>query len=88
MKIYEDSKWIDWETCDAACWLAAETGLTREAAKHHILANLTADEEGDYDKDELYDLAMILSRGILRNQPVPAPPGAGAPPGKDTPGHA
>lgn len=60
MKIYEDSKWIDWENRDAACWLAAETGLTREAAKRHILANLTADEEGDYDKNELDDLAMIL----------------------------
>lgn len=60
MKIYEGSKWINWETKDAACWLAAKTGLTREAAKHHILANLTADEEGDYDKDELGDLAMIL----------------------------
>lgn len=60
MKIYEGSKWIDWETKDAACWLAAKTGLTREAAKHHILANLTADEEGDYDKDDLDDLAMIL----------------------------
>ena len=60
MKIYEGSKWIDWETRDAACWLAAKTGLTREAAKHHILANLTADENGDYDKDDLDDLAMIL----------------------------
>lgn len=24
MKIYEGSKWLDWETDDAACWLAAE----------------------------------------------------------------
>lgn len=60
MKIYEGLKWIDWETNDAACWLASETGLTREAAKHHILANLTPDEEGDYDMDELDDLAMII----------------------------
>lgn len=60
MKIYGGSKWIDWETRDAACWLAAETGLTREAAKHHILANLTPDEEGDYDMAELGDLAQIL----------------------------
>ena len=60
MKIYEGSKWIDWETKDAACWLATETGLTREAAKHHILANLTTDEEGDYNMDDLNDLAMIL----------------------------
>lgn len=60
MKIYEGSKWINWETKDAACWLAAETGLTREAAKRYILANLTPDEEGDYDKDELGDLAMII----------------------------
>ena len=37
-----------------------ETGLTREAAKHHILANLTPDEEGDYDMGDLSDLAMIL----------------------------
>lgn len=35
-------------------------GLTREAAKQHILANLTPDEEGDYDMDELDDLAMII----------------------------
>ena len=60
MKIYEGSKWIDWETNDAACWLATETGLTRAAAKHHILANLTTDEEGDYNMDDLNDLAMIL----------------------------
>lgn len=60
MKIYEGSKWIDWETRDAACWLAAEAGLTREAAKQHILANLTPDEGGDYDMDELDDLAMII----------------------------
>ena len=60
MKIYGGSKWIDWERDDAACWLAAETGQTREAAKHHILANLTPDEEGDYDMDELDDLAMII----------------------------
>lgn len=60
MKIYEGSKWIDWEASDAACWLAAETGQTREAAKRHILANLTPDEEGDYDMDELDDLAMII----------------------------
>lgn len=40
MRIYEGSKWIDWETRDAACWLAAKTGLTREAAKHAIIANL------------------------------------------------
>lgn len=60
MKIYEGSKWIDRETKDAACWLAAETGLTREAAKRHILANLTPDEEGDYDMGELDDLAMII----------------------------
>jgi hypothetical protein len=39
MRIYEGSKWIDWETKDAACWLAAKTGLTREAAKHAIIAN-------------------------------------------------
>lgn len=37
MKIYEGPKWIDWETRDAACWLAAKTGLTREAAKHAII---------------------------------------------------
>lgn len=60
MKIYEGSKWIDWEINDAACWLAAETGLTREAAKQHILANLTPDEDGDYDMDDLDDLAMII----------------------------
>ena len=60
MKIYEGSKWIDWETNDAAAWLAAETGLTREAAKRHILANLTPDEEGDYDMDELDDMAMLI----------------------------
>ena len=60
MKIYEGSKWIDREAKDAACWLAAETGLTREAAKRHILANLTPDEEGDYDMDELGDLAMTI----------------------------
>ena len=60
MKIYEGSKWIDWETRDAACWLAGETGLTREAAKHNILASLTPDEEGDYDMDELDDLAQLI----------------------------
>lgn len=60
MKIYEGSKWIDWERNDAACWLATETGLTREAAKHHILANLTPDADGDYDMGDLDDLAMIL----------------------------
>lgn len=60
MKIYEGSKWIDWETSDAACWIAAKTGLTREAAKNHILANLTPDEEGDYDMDDLDDLAQII----------------------------
>ena len=60
MKIYEGPKWIDWEIRDAACWIADETGLTREAAKRHILANLTPDEEGDYDMDELADLAQII----------------------------
>lgn len=60
MKIYEGSKWINWETRDAACWLAAETGLTREAAKRLILADLTPDEDGDYDMDELDDLAQLI----------------------------
>lgn len=56
-------KILDWETNDAACWLATETGLTREAAKHHILANLTPDEEGDYDMEGLEDLAQIIVEG-------------------------
>jgi len=45
MKIYEGSKWIDWETRDAACWLAAKTGLTREAAKHAIAAPGVVEED-------------------------------------------
>lgn len=60
MKIYEGSKWIDWETKDAACWLAAKTGLTREAAKHAIIANLDPTWDGDYDDTALEDLALII----------------------------
>lgn len=60
MKIYEGSKWIDWETKDAACWLAAKTGLTREAAKHAIIANLDPTWDGDYDDAALEDLALII----------------------------
>ena len=58
MKIYEGSKWIDWETKDAACWLAAKTGLTREAAKHAIIANLDPTWDGDYDDAALEDRAL------------------------------
>ena len=60
MKIYEGSKWIDRETKDAACWLAAKTGLTREAAKHAIIANLDPTWDGDYDDAALEDLALII----------------------------
>lgn len=60
MRIYEGSKWIDWETKDAACWLAAKTGLTREAAKHAIIANLDPTWDGDYDDTALEDLTLII----------------------------
>ena len=35
-------------------------GSPPRPAKHHILANLTPDEEGDYDMDDLDDLAQII----------------------------
>ena len=60
MRIYEGSKWIDWETRDAACWLAEKTGLTREAAKHAIIGKLDPAWDGDYDDADLEDLAMII----------------------------
>ena len=58
MRIYEGSKWVDWETNDAACWLASKTGMTREAAKHAIIANLDPTWDGDYAKEDIEDLAI------------------------------